>query len=241
MPLILSAGRRCAPGPVLPPVEDFVLVNSVPGIQWTAGASNVTNWLSSFTWGGLGGTIVDPFTMLYRNVIISSGDDLDNLSVIETRDYSSATKAGWTGGAFNWTSNGTDCTLTFPAGMDNGVSPHDDDYPFSGPNTKRAGRADFAFTLGEDFQGHPVTNKLMWLYVEGVGRVYVDINGSGAGPYSLNMNVQNTVNPGAQNYPPNIVPGAAIERGEAVTLRFDVLGNTDGEADGEMHLSYKAA
>ena len=236
--MILRTSRRlCAPPPILP-ASDWILVNSVTGIQWTSGASLITQYASGTVWGGSGGTVGSAFTLLYRNVIIYKGSSLAALSQVEERDYSTTTKAGWFDAAGNWATDGTDCTAKFPVGLPGGSGAHDSSFAI--PSPARAARAEFAFTLGADYTGHSTGfNKHMWLYPEEVGRVYVDLHGAGAGPYLLNLNVQSTVNPGALNYAPNIVPNASIERNVAVSLRMDVLGNTSGQADGEVHLWYK--
>lgn len=120
----------------------------------------------------------------------------------------------------------------FPAGWVGGYSPVWITRDLSGEELTRI-HLSFRLKVSENWQGHPVGDKLLYVWIHDHPAVFPVYVGGGHEPLSAQVRIQDVPH-GAHNFSPNLRE-APVERGRWHHWELLLDSGTPGLADGEIH------
>lgn len=223
---------------------DFQLVafRDEDGGRTYSGLSNVATGTTAPASGGSDGN-PDPSGDGSGGTLPSSGDypaEPAGFSPVTETSYSSTEENGWRSHSDLTIVTDTDAPRSpssvgqalFPAGWTGGYAPI-----WSEEGITSAGKTElyvsFWLKLSDNWQGHPVNDKLLYFWTHEDPVVFPVYVGGGDAPLHTQVRIQD-VPDGARNLRPNVTD-VTIRRGEWHRWEVLVVSNTGDAADGEIH------
>ena len=171
---------------------------------------------------------------------IGTTKEPSNFQLITERDFGSKVENNWLDrgdAAFSiQTDNSAPRTdksvgqALFPAGFGAGSGPINTYFNVSG--TYRQLYLGMWIKFSSNFEGQQAgVNKIIFLWIDANANVFLNAQGTGSGPLTPSINLQNNVG-GAVRLSPNVVPGATITRGQWHFWEVLMVANTVGQLNG---------